>query len=323
MQVCIFEDNGYLDLLPLTHTRPAYLLRLGIKDLLSKILDYIPGHITVTLHCRGELKPLLKTLYKYPINELKPSETFFINGRLIAEEALVKNLRFNSSKNFLIAYNEAPLLAKLDAKTMKNFRLPELLNIKTFRERKVAETSLNLPIVNFFWDILARNGKDINIDSAKTGLLGKHNSDTAGARLINPQNIFLGRDVLLKPGAVLDASGGAIFIDNRAELWPNAVVIGPVYIGYKTALKAGAAIYPNTSLGPVCKIGGELEDTVIQGYTNKQHAGFLGHSYLGEWINLGAGTETSDLKNNYSQVQVQLSAERAVNSQLQFTGSCI
>jgi len=323
MQVCIFEDSGYANLLPLTHTRPAYLLRLGIKDLLAKILDYIPGHLETTLHCRSGLKPLLKTLYEYPVNELKNAETIFINGRIVAEESLVKNLRINSSKNFLISYNEVPLIARLDAKTLKGFKFPETLDIRTFRSFKLPETDLNIPIINYFWDILLRNGNDINIDSRKTGLLGKHNSAALSAHLVNAQNIFIGKDVILKPGVVLDAGNGAIFIDNNAEILPNAVINGPAYIGYKTLIKAGAKIYGNTSIGPVCKIGGEVENTVIQGYTNKQHEGYLGHSYLGAWVNLGAGTENSDLKNNYQQVRIQISAGQTVDSQLQFAGCCI
>ncbi|MDR1997122.1 MAG: hypothetical protein LBQ83_02215 [Candidatus Margulisbacteria bacterium] len=323
MQVCIFEDTGYANLLPLTHTRPVYLLRLGIKDLLSKILDYVPGHISITLHCRGELKPLLKTLYKYPVNELAPVETIFINGRIIAEESIIKNLRFNSGKNFLIAYNEMPLIARLDAKLLKKFKIPGLFNIKTFRALKLPETSLNIPLVNYYWELLGRNGKDINIDSGKTGLLGKHNSSTSFVHLVNARNIFIGQDVLIKPGVVLDASGGAIFIDNKAEVLANAVINGPAYIGYKTIVKAGARIYGGTSLGPVCKIGGEVENSIVHGYANKQHEGFLGHSYLGEWVNLGAGTETSDLKNNYQQIKIQITAGKIVNSQLQFAGCCI
>jgi len=323
MQVCIFEDKGYADLLPLTHTRPAYLLRLGIKDLLAKILDYVPAHADVVLHCRNELKPLLKTLHKYPVNELKPVETVFINGRIIAEESIIKNLRFSSTKNFLITYNEVPLIAKLDTKTMKGFKLPALFDIKTLREKKISETSLDIPIVNFFWDLLARNGNDINIDSRKTGLLGKHNSDSSLARLVNTHNIFFGEEVKLGAGAVLDASNGAIFIDNKVEIMPNAVIIGPVYIGYKTIIKAGAKIYGNTSIGPICKIGGEIENSIIQGYSNKQHEGFLGNSYLGEWVNLGAGTENSDLKNNYQQVSVKLTADKIISSKTQFLGCCI
>ena len=324
MQVCIFEDKGYANLLPLTYTRPAYFLRVGIKDILSKILDCVPAsHTEVILHCRSELKPMLKTLNKYPINELKPTETLFINGRIIAEESLVKNLRFNSSKNFLITYNEVPLIAKLDTKTMKGFKLPEIFDIKAFRERKITETSLNIPVVNFFWDILSRNGNDINIDSRKTGLLGKHNSDASLARMVNAHNIFIGEEVKLGAGVVLDAGNGAIFIDNKVEILPNAVIIGPVYIGYKTIIKTGAKIYGNTSIGPVCKVGGEVEDAVIQGYSNKQHEGFLGHSYLGEWVNLGAGTENSDLKNNYQQVSIQITADKIIASQMQFVGCCI
>ncbi|MDR1114305.1 MAG: hypothetical protein LBL50_04365 [Candidatus Margulisbacteria bacterium] len=319
MQICIFEDKGYTNLLPLTYTRPAYLLKSGLKTLLEKILIHLPeGQSNIVLHCRKELQPWLKLNGKYPVNELRAEETFFVNGRLLAGAPFKTH-----GKNFLLSYNDVPLLAKLDAKTMRKFTLPPVFDLKTFRAYHPAETKSSLPIANYFWDILAGSAADINADARRSGQLGQHFSSAARIQMVNAQNIFIGRNAVLKPGVVLDASGGSIYIADQVEILPNAVISGPVYIGEKTLIKATAKIYGGTNIGPVCKIGGEVENSTLLGYINKQHDGFLGHSYLGEWVNLGAGTENSDLKNNYHPIKVQINAGRRINSDLQFVGCCL
>jgi UDP-N-acetylglucosamine diphosphorylase/glucosamine-1-phosphate N-acetyltransferase len=124
-----------------------------------------------------------------------------------------------------------------------------------------------------------------------------------GVTVLNPYQAWIGEDVTLKPGVVVDASDGPVVIDEGAVVMPNAVITGPVYIGKNSTIKVGAKIYPGTTIGPVCKIGGEVEGSIFQAYSNKQHDGFLGHSFVGEWVNIGADTNNSDLKNTYMEVE--------------------
>jgi UDP-N-acetylglucosamine diphosphorylase/glucosamine-1-phosphate N-acetyltransferase len=140
-----------------------------------------------------------------------------------------------------------------------------------------------------------------------------------GVSMLGKKNIFIKRSAVIKPGTVLDAEDGPIYIGKDVKVFPQSTIIGPVCILAGSSIKVGAQIYENTTIGPVCKIGGEVEESIIHGYSNKQHAGFLGHSYLGTWINLGAGTNNSDLKNNYSKVKVQVGTEQ-VNTGLTFVG---
>jgi len=100
---------------------------------------------------------------------------------------------------------------------------------------------------------------------------------------------------------------------------PNAVIQGPCYVGEKSKIKIGAKIYPGTSIGEFCKVGGEVEESIIHSYSNKQHDGFLGHAYLGQWVNIGAGANNSDLKNNYSKVNVYVNGE-LIDSDSLFVG---
>jgi UDP-N-acetylglucosamine diphosphorylase/glucosamine-1-phosphate N-acetyltransferase len=121
-------------------------------------------------------------------------------------------------------------------------------------------------------------------------------------------------------GAVLSAEGGPIVIRENATVEPLAYVEGPAAIGEGAIIRAGARIRRGTSIGPVCRVGGEVAETVFQGYANKQHDGFLGHSFVGEWVNLGANTNTSDLKNTYTPVRAFRSTREFLEKRGEDTG---
>lgn len=324
-QICIFEDSFCKNLEPLSITRPVYLLRIGIKDILSKILDCVDADHekhTIVLHCRPDVAHTL-TKYKFAINKLAMEDTLFVNGRVLANDDAAKEIVPRNKQEYMLSYSGVPLLARVSAKKMKDFKLSELLSIKNFAPLKLQEKEMEFPVLNYFWDFLQYNAQELTLDAKHTGLLGKHNSSVQGAQLVSANNIFIGKDVVIRPGVVLDASTGPIFIDNQAEIMSQSVIMGPAYIGFKSKIKIGAKIYGPVTIGPVCKIGGEVEGSIIQGYSNKQHEGFLGHAYLGEWVNLGAGTENSDLKNNYHPVDVQLAPGKLIKSQQTFVGCCI
>jgi UDP-N-acetylglucosamine diphosphorylase/glucosamine-1-phosphate N-acetyltransferase len=151
-----------------------------------------------------------------------------------------------------------------------------------------------------------------------------HFETEPGVIVLNPYDVWIGEDVVLGVNAVIDATDGPIVIDECAVIMPNSVIVGPAYIGKNSTIKIGAKIYEGTSIGPVCKIGGEVEDTIIQAYSNKQHDGFLGHAFIGEWVNLGAGTSNSDLKNTYKCVKVyNYTQKEKIDSKTQFMGCII
>jgi UDP-N-acetylglucosamine diphosphorylase/glucosamine-1-phosphate N-acetyltransferase len=145
---------------------------------------------------------------------------------------------------------------------------------------------------------------------------------SSGAHLLNADAIHIGNGSRVMPGVVLDAEGGPIYIGDNVTIRPNAVVSGPCYIGDRCTIQVGANIREGTSLGMGSKIGGEVEGTIVHGYSNKQHDGFLGHSYVGEWVNLGADTVTSDLKNTYGTVRVAING-REIDSGEMFVGAII
>jgi len=155
------------------------------------------------------------------------------------------------------------------------------------------------------WDLVHANVATLIDDFAITRRGKEPALPTAspGAHLIKKARILSRPGSRIMPGAILDASTGPIILGEGVRILHQAVILGPAYIGPNSLIKIGAKVYGGTSIGPMCKVGGEIEGSIIHGYANKQHDGFLGHSYLAEWTNLGAGTDTSDLKNNYGKVR--------------------
>lgn len=207
------------------------------------------------------------------------------------------------------------LLNPLDAD--RSF-LPSLL--MAFREHYKKIEIENANPISFLWDAIELCPLGIATDFALAGGPGNANGkDFPGVHLIAPSQILIGENSEIGPGAVIDASRGPVIIGSNVRIMPNAVLVGPCSIGDGSVIKIGAKIYEGTAIGPVSKVGGEVEASIIQGFSNKQHDGFLGHSFIGEWVNLGADTNTSDLKNNYGMVSAKLRG-RTIPTGRQFLG---
>ncbi len=178
-------------------------------------------------------------------------------------------------------------------------------------------------VVRYPWDLVRLTADEIAADAAAIGRVGEiRGSVHPGAHLVEPGRIAIGEGSTVAPGAVIDATAGPVLIGSRAAVMANAVVLGPAAVGDGSSVKVGAKIYGGTSIGPACKVGGEVEGSVFQSHTNKQHDGFLGHSYLASWVNIGAATDNSDLKNNYGSVRVEIGGE-VVDTGLTFVGATI
>lgn len=179
-------------------------------------------------------------------------------------------------------------------------------------------------LLSFIWQLIERNGDVIEDDYSKLPFRGQAEESVVfpGVQMINEENILIGEGAVIKSGAVLDATDGPIAIGDNVVVMPNASIIGPVSVGAGSTVNAGAKILKGTSIGEVCKVGGEVDSTIFGNYTNKAHDGFIGHSYLGEWVNIGAASNNSDLKNNYSSIRMWCAgAERETGRQ--FLGTVI
>lgn len=161
-------------------------------------------------------------------------------------------------------------------------------------------------LLSFPWQLIEFNSAAIADDFERLPFRGQADDCIVypGVHIVDPDRVVMGARAVVRAGAVLDASGGPIVIADHATIMPNATIIGPAFVGAGSLVRAGAKILEGTSIGPVCKVGGEVEETLFAAYSNKQHDGFIGNSYIGEWVNLGAATNNSDLKNNYSPVRM-------------------
>jgi len=321
----IFEDEKADNFNPLTLLRPVYFLRPGIRTLSEKILDgfdeYHPNFF-----CRPELAGVTSERTRIPVNDFEDKdfeETIFINGRVKFNKDFIRALKTAGTNAVLLSGEEIAALKLVGRLNDDEYKLLKEGDLGGFYDkfRKNAETlNIELPMYNFIWDMISAIDDEITEDfkyfhknSNGEGFLkgrdlsGGDTRKFTGVEFVNPNDIYIAPDAEILPGNVLDASAGPIFIGGKVRVEPHSYLIGPLYIGKETHVVGGKIT--GSSIGPVCRVGGEVEESIIQGYTNKYHTGFLGHAYLGEWINLGAMTTNSDLKNNYGSVSVSLNGE--------------
>ena len=320
-RTCIFEDQFSRRLLPLVYTRPVYDLRCGILTLGEKIRRRYPS-AQLSLHVRGYLAGLLREQNPgTTVNAIEGDGCLFINGRLLATEALAGQIPL-AGADAMYVQGDTLVAARVSGSALKALgsALPDAITPSVLG--RLPKTEVQVGMISYPWDIINNNGSQITADfgmlapDAQTRIKGRIYE---GSHLVNRSNIVIGEGSKIKPGAVLDAESGPIYVGANATIFPNAVIEGPAFIGDRTLIKVGAKIYENTSIGEVCKVGGEVEASVIHSYSNKQHDGFLGHAYLGKWVNLGADTNNSDLKNNYGSVKVVIDGE-TIDSGSMFMG---
>lgn len=307
--ICIFEDNKYSQLYPLSLTRPVFDLHCGILSLKKKIIQHFPS-MPINLYCRDYLKDVVQQQNPHlKINKIDSESCLFINGRILIDSNLVKVFNFDREEIYFSGDQIIGAFLKKD--NIKNFVnvLKSDAHLKEFN-RIPTKKIQDIHLINYPWDLIQSNPLEIKKDFEiynKGGMIKGEVSQYAA--LVNKNNIYIGKDAVIKPGAVLDANEGPIYIDEGALVMSNSVIQGPCYIGRKSKIKMLAKIYEGTSIGEVCKVGGEVEQSIIHSYSNKQHDGFLGHAYLGQWVNIGADTNNSDLKNNYSTVKVYMNGK--------------
>lgn len=241
-----------------------------------------------------------------------PLKSYFDELTLKYDEYCKETAQKNVSVIFV--HKGQPLSAYLSEDDIINpieFDLQFLPKLLTDYSHLIKNIEISEPkILNFLWDAIEFNSESIIDDST----FFKHNPEyfeleKKGVHFVNKESIFIGEGCKIAPGVVLDADEGPIIIRNSVKILPNSVILGPCFIGDNCIIKAGAKIYEHNSFGEFSKVGGEVENSIIQSYSNKQHEGFLGHSFLCEWVNLGADTNTSDLKNTYGNIKVMIEDE--------------
>ena len=321
MQICIFEDKYFSQLEPLIYYRPVYDLLCGIRTLREKIVDAYPG-TKCSLHCRFYLEDFVKSCNPtLEVNLINNNECLFLNGRILAPVNLAGIIPLEGSDK-IYKCNDIVIAARLSGKNLEAVRgrLNDVLNFSDFN--KLPVETVKVPVIDYIWNLIYNNEKELVNDFR---FLVKRNGNKLnkeifdGVHLIENDNIYIDEGVIIKPGVVLDASDGPIYIGKNVKIFPNAFIEGPAYIGENTKIKSGATIYANVAIGKTCKVGGEIEDSIFLPFSNKQHSGFIGHAYIGSWVNIGADTNCSDLKNNYGFIKAFINGKE-INTGMQFLG---
>ena len=312
MQVIIKEIINRTDFEPFSCLHLISEIRCGALKLFEKIEHYFKDY-DVFYHC--DLSILFDSFSK---RENKKKEfRSNVPTLVLYSNVLIDNVSYNEiMKNIEGITSDTVILDKKKKKIgyyFYNFKLSNLEDTGENNNKIVINTSC---VFDYIWELFDIIDREIDNDfvhcvSKKMDI--KNELD---------KNIFISKTAKIGKGVVFDASLGKIIIDDNAVIMPLSYIQGPCYIGKNTIINTGAIIYKNCCFGPYCKIGGELETSIFQGYSNKQHYGFIGHSFVSEWVNIGAGTSNSDLKNNYSNIVIQLS-EKKIETGKRFIGAMI
>lgn len=292
MNVILFDSNRS-NFYPLSYTRPISEFRIGILTIKEKWTHYYKNISTKTEDY---------LVSKYPIRKQK--ENLWIDASVLPSKELKTEL--DSLRNGEVLESNGKIIA------FKNLNY-------SFKNLNKINTSILVNSIENIWDIFSDNGREIEADFK---LLTKARK----SQKISDTNTLIGKHIFVEKGAkiscsILNAENGPIYIGKNIEIMEGAIIRGPFAMCENAVLKMGAKIYGPTTLGPHCKVGGEVNNSVFFGYSSKAHDGFLGNSVIGEWCNLGADTNNSNLKNSYAEVKLwNYEMERFKKTGLQFCG---
>ncbi len=303
-----------------------YDLRCGISLLREKI-ERCFENTNIHYFCRNYLAEVFRenfdeTNQSIQISNVGDGDYLLINGRFIFGDGEIQKIAAKSSQECVWKKNEGIIAARITGKQLASIidQHDGVIPASTFDGLPKSDQEIAGDFIRYPWDLVNANAKQIGKDFKSFNRGGKIAGEIyPNVTLLNEGNIYIAAGAKIKPGVVLDAEEGPIFINENATIMPNAVLEGPAFIGKNSQVKIGAKIYEGTSIGEVCKVGGEVEESIIHSYSNKQHDGFLGHAYLGQWVNIGADSNNSDLKNNYGNVKVFINGEW-IDSGSQFVG---
>ncbi len=299
MNYILFDGSVRNNLLPFTFTRPVADIRVGILTIREKWEKYLGSAIST------QTEDYLTE--KYPI--VKRSENIMINASFLPNKTLVDLVKKLLEGEVIFKGKEVIAYYSKEAQKVTDF--------SNYRQHKYDNNVIR--IVNT-WDIFSKNGEALqaDFDFLTNGRTSAPISNTN--RLIKPENIFLEEGAQVEH-SILNATEGPIYLGKDSEVWEGNLIRGAFALGEHGVVKMGAKIYGPTTIGPYGKVCGEISNSVIFGYSSKGHEGYLGNSVLGEWCNIGADSNNSNLKNNYAKVRMwNYATERFEHTGLQFCG---
>jgi UDP-N-acetylglucosamine diphosphorylase/glucosamine-1-phosphate N-acetyltransferase len=299
MNYILFDGTVRNSLLPLTFTKPVADLRIGILTIREKWETYL-GFTTTTL-----TEDYLEE--KFPMVEME--QNVMINASFLPTLSLAEMIMELKENQAIFKEDEVIAFYTTDSQETIDFEYYEQI-----------EFDSEVTQIKNTWDLFSLNDMALKADFELITEGRKSQPIPEGVRFLNKENIFIeeGAKILF---SVLNADSGPIYIGKDALVMEGSLIRGPFALGENSVVKMGAKIYGATTIGPYCTVGGEVNNAILSGYSNKGHDGFLGNSVLGEWCNIGADTNNSNLKNNYSEVRLwNYETENFAKTGLQFCG---
>ncbi len=328
--IVVFEDSGWRRFYPLTLSRPTFDLRVGATSLARRLIAKLAqrDQKRVDFICRPLLRPLVEREHPgHTVNHEPDGDVIFLNGRLLTMGESLEDLIFMMEKAVAVQEHGELVGAWVTGDAAHDFGrdLETALDAGEPApfppDHTVAAAPEGIRLARYPWDLVNWNREvlDDDFDWIPHPQYQQPIEQAPGSQILHRDRILSRESVRMEAGSILDATSGPIFLGEGVHIQHGAMVIGPVSIGPRSVIRVGGKIEGPVSIGPGCKVGGEVEESIFQGYANKQHDGFLGHAYLGEWTNLGAATNNSDLKNNYGTVRVW-SPEGMIDTGERFVG---
>jgi glucose-1-phosphate thymidylyltransferase len=316
MSIVIFEDEQVSRLHPITLSRPAYAVTCGSYRLIDWLAMWQQPLRAIVRPHLAELQKIDFPQFQSPRSQ--PGKLLLVNARLVPSATVLRTLRslceMHSSGAFYWQGELAAAILTTDAWLTSSDPAQLTDQFKLVGLEQMPKQEADLPLFRYPHDVVAWNMR-ILVENLEQRITSGNYREVA-------DGVFAAERVKLGQYVVTDTDAGPVVIDEGASIGPYVLLRGPAYLGPRVKVIEHAAIKDAVSVGHTVKIGGEVEASVIEPYSNKQHHGFLGHSYLGSWINLGAGTCNSDLKNTYGAVKMDYRGE-SVATGMQFMGCVV
>lgn len=316
------QTSKRINFYPLALSRPIFELRFGMTTLGDKLVAKL-GVDEVACFVPPYMAGAYRARTAHRVNDvasLRGDDLLLVDGRVKAADFAVapvgpSEVAIDEDGEVLYAR-----IARSDLGKLKTDSIEALLDSAKAVLPAVRQTPATW---NYTWDLILANPAQLPLDFAAAGHGGiEGRVEEPSAIRGSKKDVYVAPGALVHPMVVIDAEHGPVYLDEGVVVHPFTRIEGPCYVG-KNSILLGAKCREGNSIGPMCRVGGEIEESIIQGYSNKYHDGFLGHAYVGEWVNLGALTTNSDLKNDYSNVTVVLDGKKSISTGSTKVGSLI
>lgn len=318
----VFEDSRWMDFLPLTYVRPACELTCGAGSLRGRVQRLASSEAGIW--CRAAIAPFVAEETGAPTNAPATEGTLLLNGRAVWSRLPDADAPATPWVG-AVGDDDAVACIACDGALAGKLSPAVALSDEAMEEALAGVPRIRMDdrarLVDWPWELNRVHGELLAPDLAAE-IVPSGAMERPGVHLLNPDAIRIAASARIDPCVVVDAREGPVAIEDGVRVSPMCTIQGPAFVGAGTLLQPGATVRHGSWIGPVCKVGGEIEASILHGYSNKQHDGFLGHSYVGSWVNIAADCINSDLKNTYGTVRVPIRGEETETGEL-FVGAIV